>query len=158
MENLTPNTNATNSIIDSNPMHTPSTDSISSLNDVTAIPEFQHNNNKNKYIALGLIALGSVILIVTVAYYLSIDKSNQTEDVATITEMTETVSETSMSENEFIPEEAINPSELDSDPVLTETDRSINNTQNQSIDETSEDLEEYDFENIDLELQQNPGL
>ena len=57
-----------------------------------------------------------------------------------------------------LPAEQTKPSELDTDPVIMKIDENINTTDSENITQTSSDLEDFDFENIDLELQQNPGL
>ena len=47
---------------------------------------------------------------------------------------------------------------LDDDPVISDINSTMTNSEDEDINKTSDDLEGFDFENIDLELQENPGL
>jgi len=129
--------------------------SISSLNDIHPIPEFQNgSNNRNKLIALGTVVLGILILAGTGFYYWKMNSAQKPVEETPVQEapVSQTTAETTL------PAEQTKPSELDTDPVIMKIDENINTTDSENITQTSSDLEDFDFENIDLELQQNPGL
>lgn len=161
--------NNTNTILDSNLNSTPTADilptteaaaeskpAISSLNDIQAIPEFQDNYKKNKFIALGSILIGIIVLVCTAVYYYMNREQNQTVEEQPAPETVVMEQNTTTEEAPIIEEAPAGP--LDSDPVISEINSDLNGTESEDINKTTEDLEGFDFENIDLELQDNPGL
>jgi uncharacterized protein HemX len=125
---------------------------ISTLSDIHPIPEFQGRSSKNKLFAIIIVVIGVIILGATGFYYWKNMSTTKTEESLPV-ESAQV--ENNPAENTT---EVESTNSLDSDPVITETDRSINETDSENIEQTSDDLEDFDFENIDLELQQNPGL
>ena len=143
----------------STPDQMPSSSSISSLTDIHAIPEFQDNSKKNKLIALASIGIGILVLAITGAYYYLNGSSSETvtQEAQIETQTAETITADETTEEEMTQMEQ--PSGLlDDDPVISDINSTMTNSEDEDINKTSDDLEGFDFENIDLELQENPGL
>lgn len=127
---------------------------ISTLSDIHPIPEFQGSSNKKKILAIAAIVVGVIILGATGFYYWQNMVTTQAEE-ATPVENAQVENNPAETNTTQVNQ---NNSTLDTDPVITEADKGVSSSDSEGIEQTEDDLQNFDFENIDLELQQNPGL
>lgn len=129
------------------------TEPVSSLADVNPIPEFQNIPSKgknNKMVAIIALAVGTIVLIATGVYYWMANQNTEVVGEAPVQADQATITPT--------PTPTPTPIPTSNDQIIMEMDQKIVESDSENIDTTSQDLEDFDFENVDLELQQNPGL
>lgn len=173
MNNAQTNTNSMNSINSGNQTSPQTPNMQNPQENMHSMPEMKppHTNivepkkSHNKIIAWLLIVFGLIILLAIGGYYLylqnqtKIEQQKKAQEEATMMMEKEKADAEAKARAEAEAAAEAEKTPLDDDPVLMEFDQSLENEDGfKTPDSVAKDLEDQDFDTVDVELQKDSNL